>query len=345
MTVDTAALIDPFAPLLDWRTFRANIESLELTAHDDPHEGFRSWIDDSRFGDLWIRHIGSSGVGVQCERTPDRIRANPEDLIWICLVLGGDFRIEQQGSVAMLSPGDFAMVDARRHYALQTERTDTLWIGTPHEMISRHVWDLDEMLGVAIPGSHGAAQMASRVLRAAFTAPAGAPDGEANRIVRGVFDVLGAAVDAFRIESARSPYRNAVLRRIKAYVEQHLEDDSLSVAGIARNHGVSPRYLARIFQQEQETVSGWIWNRRLERCHMALTSAGAPASISEIAYAHGFKNLSHFSKAFKERYGLSPSALHRQSVESTPADDTLPGRAVRSANAPRTPRTGWAIAS
>jgi AraC-like DNA-binding protein len=345
MNHDMAVPLHPRAPLLDWRAFRASIGSLELTAHDAPHDGFRSWIEDSRFGDLWIRHVASSGISVHCERTPDRIRANPEDLIWICVVLGGEFRLEQQDAVANLRAGDFAMVDARRHYALQTERSDTLWIGVPQDTISRHVWDLDELLGVTIHGSHGAGQMASRVLQAAFTTPTDAPDGEANRMVRGVFDVLGAAVDTFRHRHARTPFRSAVLRRIKTYVDQHLEDETLSVAGIARDHGLSPRYLARIFQQEQETVSGWIWNRRLERCHLALRSSSGPASISEVAYAHGFKNLSHFSKAFKERYGVSPSTLVRERSVGTAADGDLGHGQRARVEGPTSMRTRLAIAS
>jgi AraC-like DNA-binding protein len=329
---------------LDWRGFRDNLTCVEMRVHDDPHDGFRSYLGESQFGGLCIRHVGSSGVAVRCERSQDLIRENPEDLVWICLVLGGDFHLEQQGATAHLGIGDFAMVDARRPYSIWTETADTLWVGAPQDVISRHVWDVDELLGVAIPGAHGSGQMASRVLQAAFGGPPTAPEGEAKRIIRGVFDVLGATVDTFRLDHAKTPYRNAVLRRIKAYVDQHLEDDGLSVSRIARDHGVSPRYLARIFQDEEDTVSGWIWNRRLERCQVALMSASASASISEIAFAHGFKNLSHFSKAFKERYGVPPSTLLRDKPTVTTGDLRRNETHLRASGQPPS-RGRWAMAS
>lgn len=51
----------------------------------------------------------------------------------------------------------------------------------------------------------------------------------------------------------------------------------------------------------------WIINRRLEAAHDLICRGGA--SITDICYQVGFKNLSHFSKVFKEKYGLPPTAL------------------------------------
>ncbi|MGB5989942.1 MAG: AraC family transcriptional regulator [Marinifilaceae bacterium] len=51
----------------------------------------------------------------------------------------------------------------------------------------------------------------------------------------------------------------------------------------------------------------WIMNKRLEEAHTSLLSKHM--QVSELAYELGFKNLSHFSNAFKTKYGLSPTAL------------------------------------
>lgn len=50
----------------------------------------------------------------------------------------------------------------------------------------------------------------------------------------------------------------------------------------------------------------WIINRRLEAAYDLIRSGGA--SITDICYKVGFKNLSHFSKIFKEKYGMAPTA-------------------------------------
>ena len=49
----------------------------------------------------------------------------------------------------------------------------------------------------------------------------------------------------------------------------------------------------------------WIINRRLEAAYNLIRQGGA--NITEICYQVGFKNLSHFSKIFKEKYGVAPT--------------------------------------
>ena len=50
----------------------------------------------------------------------------------------------------------------------------------------------------------------------------------------------------------------------------------------------------------------WIINRRLEEAHRLLQSGNK--KITEVCFDVGFKNLSHFSKAYKTKYGIPPSA-------------------------------------
>lgn len=50
----------------------------------------------------------------------------------------------------------------------------------------------------------------------------------------------------------------------------------------------------------------WIINKRLEAAYDLIRRG--EANITDICYQVGFKNLSHFSKTFKEKYGMAPSA-------------------------------------
>jgi transcriptional regulator GlxA family with amidase domain len=49
-----------------------------------------------------------------------------------------------------------------------------------------------------------------------------------------------------------------------------------------------------------------VWGMRLDRASDLLASRAG--SVAEVAYAVGFSSLSHFSRRFKERHGMSPSA-------------------------------------
>lgn len=64
----------------------------------------------------------------------------------------------------------------------------------------------------------------------------------------------------------------------------------------------------RDFQKIYGTTPGkWLLERRLAHAKLLLLNPGS--AVSEVAYDSGFENLSHFSRAFREQYGLSPVAF------------------------------------
>jgi AraC-like DNA-binding protein len=64
-----------------------------------------------------------------------------------------------------------------------------------------------------------------------------------------------------------------------------------------------------LFQGENNTVNRYIWDLRLEKCRADLANPlHRHRTITEIAFAWGFNNSTHFSRIFKERFGLSARA-------------------------------------
>lgn len=96
-------------------------------------------------------------------------------------------------------------------------------------------------------------------------------------------------------------------RAILEHIDRTLADADLSVAGIARAFGISSRTLHKLFEGEAQTVARLIWERRLERCREEMADpAMAARSITEIAHLWGFSDSQHFSRAFKQRFGMTP---------------------------------------
>ncbi len=52
----------------------------------------------------------------------------------------------------------------------------------------------------------------------------------------------------------------------------------------------------------------WLWQQRLEASRRALIE-GRARNVTEAAYGAGFADLSHFSRCFKQAFGMLPSAL------------------------------------
>ncbi|MCB1909670.1 MAG: helix-turn-helix domain-containing protein [Rhodocyclaceae bacterium] len=98
------------------------------------------------------------------------------------------------------------------------------------------------------------------------------------------------------------------LHRVQRYILRNLQDNEMSIPMIARENGISVRYLHRIFLLSGESVSKWILKQRLERCRESL--AGSPGSrclVKRVGFEWGFNDTAHFSRAFKKAFGASPS--------------------------------------
>ena len=80
----------------------------------------------------------------------------------------------------------------------------------------------------------------------------------------------------------------------------------LSVEELAHYTGRSVATFKRDFQKLSDlSPRKWIINRRLVAARDMLVSSGAP--ISQIMTDIGFKNFSHFCRAYKEYFGHTPS--------------------------------------
>jgi AraC-like DNA-binding protein len=78
-------------------------------------------------------------------------------------------------------------------------------------------------------------------------------------------------------------------------------------AGMAKIIGVSLRTVQRHFRTNYElSVQEWLNSVRLDR---ALELLRQGERTKEVAFQLGFKQVSHFSREFKRRFGISPSEL------------------------------------
>lgn len=109
--------------------------------------------------------------------------------------------------------------------------------------------------------------------------------------------------------------------RIRTYIENRLSNPELTPDSIAEAHGISRRYLFKLFAAENLTVAGWIRTRRLEHCARDLASpASTEQPISMIAARWGLLDCRHFSRVFKTVYGETPRDYRRRAL----ADATAP---------------------
>ena len=97
------------------------------------------------------------------------------------------------------------------------------------------------------------------------------------------------------------------IRAVQSYIRRHLTE-ALDRTALATLAGFSVPHFHRVFAAHTgESPTAYIRRLRLERAGRKLRMGAI--DIGEVALAAGYESHNAFSKAFKQQFGLSPSAF------------------------------------
>lgn len=133
-----------------------------------------------------------------------------------------------------------------------------------------------------------------------------------------LLDTLGAAVAPAHETSDQE--RSTMLVQIQRYIVDRLDDPRMCAGSIATAHGISVRTLHLVFAGSGTSVGRWTREQRLEQCRRELSRADASTTVTDVAFRWGFSDAAHFSRAFKQTFGVTPSSvLPRHRTDRPPA--------------------------
>jgi AraC-like DNA-binding protein len=120
---------------------------------------------------------------------------------------------------------------------------------------------------------------------------------------------LGARGD--HAELARQRGATAVrLAALKADIVGALGRFELSGEWLAARHGISPRYVRKLFEQSGESFAEFVTEQRLMKARLLLIDRRrAGSGIAEIAHESGFGDVSHFNRLFRRRFTATPTDI------------------------------------
>ena len=105
-----------------------------------------------------------------------------------------------------------------------------------------------------------------------------------------------------------------LMERIMKIINENLSNPELSVEMLAANVGMSRVHMHRKLKElTNQSARDFIRGIRLRQAAVLLSEK--KISISEVAYATGFSNLSHFSNSFRDFYGISPKEYTGEHLE------------------------------
>jgi AraC-like DNA-binding protein len=131
-----------------------------------------------------------------------------------------------------------------------------------------------------------------------------------------VYDLLG-ALFAPSDPLPVSRHAERLFGRIRGVIKEGFADPDFGPREVAVEAGISLRYLQKLFTARGSTCSEFIYSLRLDHAaHLlhrrALLATSQP--LSEIAYACGFRDYTHFARKFHRRFDYSPGAAARDMV-------------------------------
>jgi AraC-like DNA-binding protein len=323
--MDGWSTTDPRIPASDRvdqarHALRSNL-ALDFRVEGDPAPGH--W-GHGTFGSLGaIRSMVATAGPARSAlyRTPKLIRRLDVDAYKVDLVLDGELVVDQDDRQAVLQPGDVAVCDLARPMCLGLPGAVTsniMALIVPRSLMPAPVDDLSRMTAVRIRANDGAGALLSPLLRRLADHQHAFDAEEAARISTAILDLLVAALAGGLDPDRKVPPASrqvALVNRIYASIEESLADPALSPAQIAARHHISTRYLHKLFEAEGMTVADWVRRRRLERCRRDLADPACHHhSVGAIGARWGYVDASHFSRAFRTAYGISPREYRLQDL-------------------------------
>ncbi|MDX3521208.1 helix-turn-helix domain-containing protein [Streptomyces scabiei] len=214
------------------------------------------------------------------------------------LIRHGDTAVESRpGSVTVWEstvPGRFAVTE--------TERKRTILF--PREVAAGLCPSLDFRSVIQLPEDQPAVRLFRTVAGEVADCAADLDEGARQAASRVLAELLAACLRPYRAVG-RAALQAGLFANACAYIDRHIGASDLRPGTIAAALRVPLRTLQDVFAQRGETIWGYIKSLRLTRCRAEL-ERGDGRTVTEIAFAFGFSSSGHFSRSFRERYGLTP---------------------------------------
>ena len=263
----------------------------------------------SEFDDARLIRATSSGGPLHVVRGHRHIAVSASEAFFACLPLRGETTLSQAGRSCTLASGDIALLDSRLEYELDVPSGgDTLWFRVAPGRMEARLGNATRLLARRIDGSSGLGFIASCFMKSLAI--------QVDHVGAQALSPLGSIATDLICEAvsngltASRTYKSSAKRtfeRACVYIDQHLGEEELSPARIAGGVGISVRYLSDLFAAEKTSPMAWVSERRLKRCRTSLErQRWRPGLVTEVAFEHGFANISSFNRAFRAAFGCTP---------------------------------------
>lgn len=258
------------------------------------------------------------GVGIARARYPAMIGGRPRDLLgdgrdnYTLAIVSEEHDVRVEGGDGFtVKSGDLMLVNEGTCFEVRHGRAAAVEVvSLGRRQIAARVPGLELQPCYHIPRQTPGAGLFAGYANLLRQSP---PEGEKARQIAAnhVHDLVANVLDGFvprgaqRDEGGIGAARLALARKD---IQQRACDPALGIEHIALRQGVTARYIQQLFEGEGTTFTRYLRDCRLAMAHDRLMMPAA-AGIAVIAFECGFTDLSNFNRAFRRRYGMTPSEV------------------------------------
>jgi AraC family transcriptional regulator, positive regulator of tynA and feaB len=263
----------------------------------------------------WVRALAGSGLvaadiggnAPRIVRTQQDVRLDGLEHYSMIFQVAGRSVMTQKDRVVRLAAGDVVIADAGRPATCFLDDNSAQWLvlHLPRQSLVSH-------LGFEPEGGSGRGGTVARLLfdvvRDALKGD-GPPFSPADSYMQlAVYDLVGAlfaSSDPWPV----SRHTDKLFAHIRRLIEDRFSEPDLGPSEVAAEAGVSLRYLQKLFTERGSTFSQFIYSLRLDHAARLLhrrAAVGTRQPLSEIVYACGFRDYTHFSRRFRDQFGYPP---------------------------------------
>jgi AraC-like DNA-binding protein len=271
----------------------------EATLHNLPSLRCVSWVSSA----------------ARFERTP-RIVAKGGDTFGFVINCRGRMSALQRNRELSLGHGDAALMLHSEPAALTQMRSRGICLVFPRAALGPIFPQVEDVAARVISRRSEALQLLRCYLR--FAERSGHERWPREIAGRHIADLValvltaGVGIGESDISAVAAARLNAVLQCIG----ERFRDPALTVASVAKDQGISPRYLQRLLKSVGMSFTERVNALRLEHAFALLTDPRrAKGKISDVALQAGFSDVSHFNRLFRGRFGDTPKGVRGARVE------------------------------
>lgn len=287
---------------------------VHVDVNSENRSDYQGFIREARFGAITMTDVLLSEQRIS--RRERHIAKLDKDCYYVEFVQQGKINVLQAGGSLLTHAGVGAIFSASEAYDLECiGKVRSLYLEIPRKEFSERFRRDRIPLAMTMATSRGLGRIAAEFCSTLASEGATLDALARARLGDEMMDVLALALDMGDTSDSSSErtVQQVRLRSVKSWIEDHLADPDLSLEKIAKSNGISLRHLHYLFRLTDMSVSEWIWDRRLQRCYDVLIRPELRAlPVTQIAFQVGFSSSSHFSTAFRKKFGISPSDARRR---------------------------------